>query len=1012
MTHKKVFHRALLLLALVIAYIAQSYAATSVSINNIKYTISDNSAIATGLTDESLTTNLIIPNSINYNGSSYPVTSISSYAFFGCSGLTSAIIGNAVTSIGTYAFSGCTGLTSVTIPGSVTSIGSSTFNNCTGLTKVNITDLAAWCVISFGDLWANPLYYSQHLYINDQEITKLNIPDSVISIRKYVFSGFTGLTYATIGNSVISIGDNAFSGCTGLNSVTMGNSVNSIGPAAFYGCTGLNSVTIGNAVTSIGAYAFSNCAGLTSATIPDSVTSIGDYAFSYCTGLKYASIGNSVTSIGMYAFYSCTGLNSVTLGNAVTSIGAYAFNNCSELNSVTLGDAVTSIGASAFVGCSNLVSINLPDSLTFLGESAFLRCYSLTGKLTIPKGLETIYAGSFRYTGYSVCEITGEKLINVINQSYYTFDKDVLGKVSTIIVPNSMASAYRDSDWGEYFDIISNSGITASVEITSPGNLATDIVTQTRKSPASINKLIITGGEMNEDDFRVIKDNMTACFELDLSAAICKNIPDDAFSGKIVLQTVVLPNSTVSIGKNVFANCPTLESVTISESGSLQTIGNNAFSDCNTLKTVKLGDKITSIGDKAFFNAYILSEFSLPTSLTTIGDNAFTNCAALKRVIIPSSVTYLGSSAFSGCSTLNEVVFDGCELAIGSSAFSGCSALPKVSLPKSIKSIGSSAFSKTGLLSVDLSELDALTKLNEETFSDCKKLESVAFPKNITSVGNEAFLNCSSLIDADMSETAVSDVGESAFSGCSKLASISLPATTKELKESAFSGCRKLQSLSITAVTPPTAHSTTFKSIPNETCALLIPTNAFYDYLLASYWGSFVDIKASFDIEIEGDEAELDYNMFNSEEEANEDVSSDNVGSSSHKQAKAKSNNLTNGISLFVPSSKTIRFHVTDNTAGGEISVLLNDVDVTEHMVNGYLILSNFDNVNKLKVKSLSGVKDVTTEDEINADTIVDVYNLSGVAVMHGVKMNSISDLNAGIYIVRSASAVKKIVIK
>jgi hypothetical protein len=133
----------------------------------------------------------------------------------------------------------------------------------------------------------------------------------------------------------------------------------------------------------------------------------------------------------------------------------------------------------------------------------------------------------------------------------------------------------------------------------------------------------------------------------------------------------------------------------------------------------------------------------------------------------------------------------------------------------------------------------------------------------------------------------------------------------------------------------------------------------------------------------------------------------------SSKRAKAKSNNLSNGISLFVPSSKTVRFHVS-GAEQGQVSVFLNDEDVTDRLVNGYLILSNFDDVNTLKVKSnTSGVKDVKTVDsKIDANTIVDVYNLSGVAVMRGVEMGSIGNLSAGIYIVRSANATKKIVIK
>ena len=119
---------------------------------------------------------VIIPETVEYNGKTYSVTVIGAYAFRDCSGLTSITIPNSVTIIGSSAFEGCSGLTSITIPNSVTTIGESAFRWCTSLQSIDISN-------------------------------------SVTSIGKYAFGNcsqlqeiyFTGVTYPYLGDGIFSL---------------------------------------------------------------------------------------------------------------------------------------------------------------------------------------------------------------------------------------------------------------------------------------------------------------------------------------------------------------------------------------------------------------------------------------------------------------------------------------------------------------------------------------------------------------------------------------------------------------------------------------------------------------------------------------------------------------------------------------------------------------------------------------------------------------------------------------
>ncbi|MBR5697540.1 MAG: leucine-rich repeat domain-containing protein [Prevotella sp.] len=275
------------------------------------------------------------------------LTSINNSTFRLCSALTSIGIPEGVTKIGEDAFCACSSLTSITIPKSVTEIEDDAFTGCFSLKAVHITDLAAWCSITFWFSESNPLWYAKHLFLNGEEIKDLVIPESVTEISEYAFVRCLGLTSVTISDNVTAIKAHAFYNCEGITSVRIGNGVTTIGNKAFEECNSLKAVHIqdiaawcnitfayrGNPLW-YARHLYLNGEEVKDLVIPDGVTTISKGAFQKCAGLTKATISNSVTEIGASAFSDCTSLLTIIIGNGIKTIGKSAFAGCSKYRSV------------------------------------------------------------------------------------------------------------------------------------------------------------------------------------------------------------------------------------------------------------------------------------------------------------------------------------------------------------------------------------------------------------------------------------------------------------------------------------------------------------------------------------------------------------------------------------------------------------------------------------------------------------------------------------------------------
>ena len=320
------------------------------------------------LTNITVDTNNTVYQSIDGNLYTKDGTTLIQYAI--CQPATSFTIPDSVTSIGAGAFSSCARLTEIVIPDSVTSIGYGAFENCDCLTGVYITDIDAWCNISFGNANANPLYYAKNLYLDGELVTKLEIPASVTSIGDYAFKNCMGFKSVTFGekSQLTSIGQSAFSGCKKLTKIVIPDSVMSIGTSAFGNCSSLqytienNCKYLGNSNNPYLYLAETTSKDITTVTINQKCKFIGDWVFYNCISLTEIVIPDSVTSIGDSAFYECKSLTEVVIGDSVTSIGYGAFYCCYGLTEIVIPDSVTSIGDSAFRGCYNLTSVTFVDT--------------------------------------------------------------------------------------------------------------------------------------------------------------------------------------------------------------------------------------------------------------------------------------------------------------------------------------------------------------------------------------------------------------------------------------------------------------------------------------------------------------------------------------------------------------------------------------------------------------------------------------------------------------------------
>ena len=515
--------------------------------------------------------------------------SIGYSAFDNCYGITEIDLPNGIESIGDFAFYACTSLSSVTIPESVKSLGYASFGACYSLSSVKLN--AVECFAKSG----TPFYCSEN-------ISSVTFGSGIKRIPEAFLLGKTGVSSADIPDSVIEIGDYAFSG-TSITRVDLPEGVEVIGRSAFSNLYEAKELSIPKSVVSIGKNAFANTVSLNKIKFNAVSAELSNRYYGdvfansgICSDGIEVIFGDNVEKVPAYLFEvgsetAYPNITSVVIGSKVKAIGDYAFYHCASIASVKFGESPETIGAHSFDGCFEIKSIQLPQSLKTIGEYAFYDCRGLT-TLTIPEAVKYIGLNAFG----NCC------LINTINYNAANCEIDRIGlsyaftdceNVMFINIGESVNSlpAYAFSGCENLErinipDIVINInplafyGCKDAAIVCASGSYGNAFAVQNGMKYVLSDNISGTAFEIKNGmllEYNGIAENVVLPSEI-------TSIGIDAFKGNSVIKSVEIPYNISKIYSGAFANCPNLERViipfTVTDISSSAFTGTNAEIYC------------------------------------------------------------------------------------------------------------------------------------------------------------------------------------------------------------------------------------------------------------------------------------------------------------------------------------------------------------------------------------------------------------------------------------------------
>lgn len=263
------------LLSLVMMSAMVLQAQTTITVDGFLYEVLGNNNVALigdKGTSSSYSGDVVVPATIEHNGTTYTVTTIGNHAFYS-SKVTSVKLPNTITTIHENSFKYSRELTTVNIPASVkTYIGAgsdgtfnqSIFRSCSKLKNVTLEEGLT--------VLAEFMFHSTL-----EPGTVINVPGSVKELPNSVFAR-SNASEVILHEGLEKVGDFAFEVTKNIQSITLPSTVKEVGQGAFGSCAA-SEINLNEGLTTIGRTAFSTLENLTTLVLPSTVSYIGRYAF-------------------------------------------------------------------------------------------------------------------------------------------------------------------------------------------------------------------------------------------------------------------------------------------------------------------------------------------------------------------------------------------------------------------------------------------------------------------------------------------------------------------------------------------------------------------------------------------------------------------------------------------------------------------------------------------------------------------------------------------------------------